>query len=132
MNDNLTIHIDDFLKNPSISENSKFTRDEVLSALQSSSKFSFDSLNETISPNYKAKRRIIVFRDIPKENQNEDQIKSLFSLCFNNSKDLNIVKISSVSEMFYVYFATEDETLLAFKQIEKLRESADKVNYIST
>ena len=131
MNDNLTICIEDFLKIPSISEN-QFTKDEILSALKSSTKLCYDSLSETISLNYKAKRRIIVFRDIPKEKQNEEHIRSLLSQCLDKSKELylNITKINSFSEMFYVYFANEEETLLAFREIEKLRDSPEKVYFI--
>ena len=124
MDDNMNIHIEDFLKNQSISENYKFNKEEILGVIKNSSTLNFDSENQIIKLNYKPKRRIIVFRDVPKNNQNSEEIRKLFS--YNNNVH-EITEIKEIREMFYIFFSTEEEAIKAFRDIEDLRENENKV-----
>ncbi len=131
MDDALTINLRNYLSNP-FCEKNKFTKDEVLSAILSSPNWTYDTLNDKIKPNYKAKRRIIVFRDIPKDKQNEDEMKKLFKIKEseeNKNLQSKISKINKINEIFYFYFNSEEDALQAFKYLEELRERPDKVNY---
>ncbi len=129
MDDNLTIHLEDYLQNPTIIEKFHFSREEVLEALKHTSNFLYDSINDTFCPTYKPKRRIIVCRDIPKDRQTEVEIRKLFNIEEDDKFLVKIEKIEKINEMFFVYFANEEDTIEAFRWLEKLRDSTSKVNF---
>lgn len=82
-------------------------------------------MNDLVKLNDKPKRRIIVFIDIPKENQTKEYLTNLFK---TNQLDTKIIKIEIRNEIFFVYFPDENTTLEVFKWLEKYRE--EKVNIL--
>lgn len=126
MDDNLSIHIDEYIKNPLINEKYKFNKEEILNVIQQSSIVYYDTTSGYLKLKYKPKRRIIVFRDVPKNKQNQEDIRKLFTID-NDIFIPEITEIKTTCEMFYVYFSGEEETIKAFRLIEKIRESDNKV-----
>lgn len=126
MDDNLSIHIDEYIKNPLINEKYKFNKEEILNVIQQSSIVYYDTTSGYLKLKYKPKRRIIVFRDVPKNKQNQEDIRKLFTID-NDIFIPEITEIKTTYEMFYVYFSGEEETIKAFRLIEKIRESDNKV-----
>jgi hypothetical protein len=84
-----------------------------------SSKFTYDEVNELIKPKIKPQRRLIVFIDLPKENQSNDYLINLFK---EGGFDTHIDKIESGNEIFTVYFNNEENTKSAFTWLEEHKE----------
>jgi hypothetical protein len=121
MDDNLNVHLDDYLTNPTIKEKYNFDRDELIKVIKLSYKFSYDEANDMIKLNYKPKRRIIVFRDVPK-NQ-EEEIRQLFKISSEYEYDKSIQKVEvSDCGLVYVYFESEEKALEVFKWLERIKE----------
>lgn len=119
MDDNLNIHMEDYLTHPYIVEKQNFKREDLIRIIGYSQKYSYDSINHLIKNNYRPKRRIIVFRDVPKEEQTQESIKNYFSEGEHNKK---IIKIENSHEIYFVYFENEETAIEAFKELEKSRE----------
>ncbi len=126
MDDFLGVHLDDYLGNPLISEKHNFDKKELLEAIKLSDKFIYDEGNHFIKLKYKAKRRIIVFRDIPKEKQTREDIEQIIKFAGNS---IEIQRIESSNEIYYVYFKNEEDALEVFKQLEKIREEVNFIIY---
>jgi hypothetical protein len=135
MDDNLNIHINDYLENIVIKEKHPFEKEKLVQAIkQYSEKYTYDDVNELVKLKYRPKRRIIVFRDIPKENQKNEDIINLLKL-YNQEKKHGeeehvVVKIESSNELFFVYFKDEEATIEVFKWIEKMRDNEKVSNNI--
>lgn len=129
MDDNLSIHLEDYLGNPIIVEKCKFTKEEVTAALKKSDKFIYDEENDMIKLKFKPRRRIIVFRDIPKEKQTCEEIKNLFKTSGEKAYENKIVRIEDfIEDVFMVYFDEEEITTEIFKWIEEIKEKVKKFN----
>ena len=125
LDDALTVHLDDYLQNPIIKNDLKFTREKVIKLISFSEKFFHDSENDTIKLKSKPKRRVLVLRDVPKEIQNEEAIKKLFETSGEKHYEKLIQKVERAStggDLFYVYFENEEITVEIFRWIEKTRE----------
>ena len=127
MDDNLTIHLEDYLKDPIIVEKHKFTRDIVIEAIKKSEIYIYDFENDTIKLKLKPKRRIIVFRDIPKKNQSKEEIENLLKCSSENKYDQKIQKIEILSDLFLVYFEDEEITIEIFRWLENMKEYNEEV-----
>ena len=77
MDDNLSIHLNAYLTNSNIAKYN-FTKEKIIEAIQLSDKYTYDAENDLIKLKYKPKRKIIVFRDIKKEDQKIEKIIDLF------------------------------------------------------
>ncbi len=128
MDDNLTIHLDDYLKDPIIVEKHKFTRDIIISAIKQSEIYIYDFENDAIKLRLKPKRRIIVFRDISKKNQSKEEIERLLKCSKENKYDQQIQKIEILSDLILVYFENEEITIEIFRWLENLKENKEEVN----
>jgi hypothetical protein len=120
MDDNLAIHLSDYLTNPTIVEKHNFNSELLIKALKNSTKYVYDPSNDIIRLQYRPKRRLIVFRDVPKSHQNVEELKKIFEKMNHADK---IQKVELVNELFFVYFETEEHTIEAFKCLEKMKET---------
>ncbi len=117
LDDNLSVSIYDYINNSDIKD-----KNSLIESLKSSEKYYFDETSELIRLTYKAKRKIIVFRDVPKEKQSEEEMRKFFEMSPKNYNSL-IIKIDYVNELFFIYFNDEETTLEVFKWIEHMREN---------
>lgn len=129
MDDFLTIHMDDYLANPQIAEKHNFDKLALIEAIKKSEKYSYDEINDQIKLKYKPKRRIIVFRDIPKENQKKEDMEKLMEFLKEKGLDKTYQKIDFANEIFYVYFEKEEDALEAFKWVEKFKDDNPMFKY---
>jgi hypothetical protein len=128
MDDNLTIHMEDYLANPLIFEKYQFTREAVTEAIKRSIKYSYDQANDTIKLKYRPKRLIIVIREVIKEKQTEEEIRQLVKTLAGEESEKNLRKVEKVNELMFLYFEKEEDTLDVFVKLEKALEKKD-VNY---
>ena len=126
MDDNLSIHLDDYLSNPKIAKYN-FTKQKIIDAIQLSEKYTYDAENDLIKLKYRPKRKIIVFRDIQKEDQKKEKILELFTMSGDKKYSEKILRIEDLNGLFFVYFSDEETTIEIYKWIENLKEN-EKVN----
>jgi hypothetical protein len=126
MDDNLSINLDDYLSNPKIAEYN-FTKQKIIEAIQLSEKYTYDAENDLIKLKYRPKRKIIVFRDIQKEDQKKEKILELFTMSRDKKYSDKILRIEDLNGLFFVYFSDEETTIEIYKWIENLKEN-EKVN----
>lgn len=126
MDDNLSIHLDDYLSNPRI-DKYNFTKQKIIEAIQLSEKYTYDAENDLIKLKYRPKRKIIVFRDIQKEDQKKEKILELFTMSGDKKYTEKILRIEDLNGLFFVYFSNEETTIEIYKWIENLKEN-EKVN----
>jgi hypothetical protein len=122
MDDNLNLTMLDYLSDQKIA-NFNFNKESLIEAIKHSDKYIYDSKSDLIKLKYRPKRKSIVFRDVPKENQKEEKILEIFDLSGEKHYRADIAKIEELNGLFFVYFENEDKTLEIFKWIEKLKES---------
>ena len=130
MDDNLSIHVGDYIRDPTISSKFKFTREQVIAEIKNSKKYIYDAETGHIKLIEKPKRRIIVFRDVPKERQTPESIENLLKLSGYLLLDKKVQKIENLTDLFFVYFGNEEEAIEVFKWIERTRENNEKVSFI--
>jgi len=129
MDDNLGINIIDYLNLFNIRENFQNEKDKLIASLAGSDRYIFDEHSGMIKLKEKPKRRIIVFRDIPKSHQKKDELISFFKLSGDKNYDQLITKYEFSNELFFVYFNDEETTIEVFKWIEYIKEN-EKVYHI--
>ena len=131
MDDNLNLKITDYLNEMGLCENFLKEKEKLVLSLVDSQRYGYEEHNSVgwIKLKSKPKRRIIVFRDIPKIHQSKADIESFFKLSKEKNYDQSISKIDHSNELFFVYFEDEVVTLEAFKWIEQMREN-EKVKRI--
>lgn len=127
MDDNLSIHMVNYLDNQEISKH-KFDKESLIEAIKHSDKFIYDPSLDLIKLKYRPKRKTIVFRDIPKEHQKKEKIQEIFDLSQYKNYKNNIKNIENWRGLFFVYFDDEEICLEIYKWIEKLKEN-EKVNF---
>jgi hypothetical protein len=128
MDDNLSIHMSDYLRNSAIAKNN-FNREKLIEAIKHSDKYTYVPPNDLIKLKYRPKRKTIVFRDIKKEDQKKEKILELFSLSGDKKYTEKLLKIDNLNGLFFIYFNDEETTLEIYKWIEKLKEN-EKVKNI--
>jgi len=124
MDDNLSIKITDYLNEMGLCENFLKEKEKLVLSLADSERYAYEERNSIgwIKLKSKPKRRIIVFRDIPKTNQSKAHIESFFKQSKEKNYDQSISKIDHSNELFFVYFEDEVVTLQVFKWIEQMKE----------
>lgn len=125
--------MEDYLQNPIIKDQLKYSRENVLSLLSKSEKYNYESDYDLIILRKKPQRRVIVIRDVPNEFQSIRAIKKLFETSLDKNYDKTIQKIepaTSVPDLFFVYFNSEDEAIEIFRWIEEMRQNNPKVNHL--
>ena len=125
--------MEDYLQNPIIKDQLKYSRENVLSLLSRSEKYNYESDYDLIVLRKKPQRRVIVIRDVPNEFQSIQAIKKLFETSLDKNYDKTIQKIepaTSVPDLFFVYFNSEDEAIEIFRWIEEMRQNNPKVNHL--
>jgi hypothetical protein len=125
MDDNLSLKITDYLNEMGLCENFLKEKEKLVLSLADSKRYAYEELNTIgwIKLKSKPKRRIIVFRDIPKTHQSKADIESFFKLSKEKNYDQSISKIDHSNELFFVYFEDEVVTLEVFKWIEQIKEN---------
>jgi len=128
MDDNLSIHLNAYLTNSNIAKYN-FTKEKIIEAIQLSDKYTYDAENDLIKLKYKPKRKIIVFRDIKKEDQKIEKIIDLFSMSRDKKYSDKISRIEDLNGLFFVYFRDEETTIEIYKWIENLKENEKVKNF---
>lgn len=124
--------MEDYLQNSIIKDQLKYSRENVLSLLSKSEKYNYESDYDLIILRKKPQRRVIVIRDVPNEFQSIQAIKKLFETSLDKNYDKTIQKIepaTSVPDLYFVYFNSEDEAIEIFRWIEEMRQNNPKVNH---
>jgi hypothetical protein len=123
--------MEDYLQNPIIKDQLKYTREKVITILSLSEKYEYEPENDLIKLKKKPQRRVIVIRDVPKEGQSLEAIQKLFETSGEKNYEKKIEKIepaTTVRDLFFVYFNSEDEAIEIFRWLEEIREKNAQVN----
>jgi len=124
MDDNLSLTMLDYLSNEKIAK-FNFNKETLIDAIKHSDKYIYEP--NLIKLKYRPKRKSIVFRDVPKENQKEEKILEIFDILGDKNYRADIVKIEELNGLFFVFFKDEEKTLEIFKLIEKFKESENVI-----
>lgn len=116
MDENLYIQMNDFLNHYILEYN--FNREDLIRIIKFSDKYYYDSINDMIKNKYKLRKRIIIIRDIPKDEQNKEFISNYYFQCCENI----IKKIENCNEIFLIYFENEEKAEEAFAILEQNKQ----------
>ncbi len=125
--------MDDYLQNPIIKDQLKYTRENLNGIISKSEKYRYEPENDLIVLSKKPQRRVIVIRDVPSEFQSIQAVRRLFETSLDKNYEQKIQKIepaTTVPDLFFVYFNTEEEAIETFRWIEDTRQKNPKVNHI--
>ena len=127
MDDSLSIYLNDYLTNTIISEKLPLQKEELISLIKSSEKFMYEEGTNQIKLKYRPKRKIIVFRDIIKEDQKKELIKEIISLAKEKESEKYLNQLNKIEEsngLFLAHFENEESALEIFKEIESKKEKS--------